>query len=424
MVSIVLLCLFMLFEVVLELRFFAPSTPVANTAAFDRERDSATIAYLRASVHALMVENENLKTTLANSPAITSAPAPVVVNDATSPTTITPVLEANPEDFVIVVMTAFNSKSMFPERARDLQTAWGSGFPRLLFVGVDLPDARERLINEFGCSLREVRALDDAAAPPHAEYTCFEANARLKVVLLPGCDDDRHSPVGTSCKAQNGLLHVAKYEPTWLESAKWFAVSDDDVFIWRSEFLRWAARIPHDPATTEIAITPFGWSMHSICKPINNVERAPPVIPVTSIFGMISKPLLLRHLPFLINNTLVSLAQEWDQLHDITWGLLLHNTRPWKSVTIPWCDDRQPAGCSNRVVLVHAVRVESETMRTGYCRPSGDQRLYHSLFDDSFAHGAVPDPYWQDAPPIAKELWSKSQCAEFLAEQQKLQQQQ
>lgn len=247
---------------------------------------------------------------------------------------------------------------MFPERAMALQTTWGHSFPWLLFVGVDSEKARISLLDEHHCSMRNVTAQDEPDALPHAEFTCFDNNARLKVVLLPKCDDDFHSPQGTSCKAQEGLLHVVKYEPTWFADAKWFAVIDDDVWLWRSEFLRWAGRIDVDPATEDMVITPFGAEMHNPCNPILGARETLPKVPVPAMLGMISRTLLKRQLPLLLNGSLMAVSRQFGTLHDVSWGILMHNTRPWIGVTIPYCDARSPLGCSSRHVFVHAIRVE------------------------------------------------------------------
>lgn len=396
----------MIFEVVLEFRFFADASVTAAApagATENCERDAASIAYLRASVDALMVENANLQLQV-HALSTTAAPS--------EPPTPAPVPMARPEEFAIVVMTAF-APGFFPERARALQITWGHSFPRLIFVGVDSAAARDALQNEHHCSQRDVAIPDDPGAPTHAEFTCFDNNAQLKVVLLPTCSDDGHSPKGTSCKAQEGLLHVVRYEPTWFATANWFAVVDDDVFLWRSEFFRWAARIDGDPATVPMAMTPFGFEMHNVCKPFVNVSDALPKVPVPAMFGMVSRALLVRQVPLLLNGSLMAVSREFDTLHDVSWGVLMYNTRPWTSVVAPYCDARSPLACSNRHVFVHAIRVDEWLKPNLTCPVQVVQDALPVYFENSFERGASGPPRTAEAPPVERQLWSNAECGEF-----------
>lgn len=345
-----------------------------------------------------MIENANLKRQLAAQQALPT-PSP----------TLPP--GARPEEIVFIIMTAF-VRGFFPERAVALQRSWGHAFPRLLFVGVDTEVARA-MLNENQCVIRDVAAPNEPGAPVHAEFTCFDDHARIKVVLLPPCTDDHHSPVGTSCKAQEGLLHVVKYEPEWFASAKWFSVCDDDVFLWRSQFLRWVGLIEGDPYNDSIALTPFGIEMHNLCHRVLDDRAALPKVPVPSMIGFVSKGLLVRQVPYLLNGSMVAISREFEELHDIAWGTLMFNLRPFVGVSIPFCDARTPLNCDKEKLFVHAIRVEQALKPNLTCPPQVVEEALPIFFENSFERGATPAPFHQRAPPITNQLWSKSQCVDF-----------
>ncbi len=303
-------------------------------------------------------------------------------------------------NFIFLIMTSLSSPNYFPNRMRALFNVWGHHFPKLAFVGADSLAYRERLVNEYNCT--------KSAVPD--EYECF--SPMIRVVLLHACTDDGHTPIGTSCKCQEGLLHVMDNRKEWLVDANWIAVLDDDVFLWTDEFFPWMRHLDQIE-TEEVVVQPQG-DIHSICQTVSTRDYGfMPHIPVMSMFGMISKPLFARHESALRDNLLVKLAIEWEgtTLHDITWGLLLYSLQPYQFVRIPFCDDRDGRGCTNRVLFVHAVRGGEDGLASAYCRKSTDQYAYAELYS-CFKTGAVqlPFAFMMDSRKGASALWYKKQC--------------
>ena len=143
---------------------------------------------------------------------------------------------------------------------------------------------------------------------------CPEQYGRTRFLLATGCFDDRRTPLGVSCKVENGLL-LAHDIPS-----RWTVLSDDDAF-WRLKMTRGFLDEMDHSVKQAFGFYPCGDSRGMpdcvAHKSSLDAQQFPKCFPV---FTIMSRPSLVAIVPLIQRHYLQFVSSDTHYMHDTGLG--------------------------------------------------------------------------------------------------------